>query len=89
MNVEIPHDANDFLRELVVTGGFASEEAAVAEAIRLLKSREQLRAEIASGLRQLDNGDWVDGDTLFDELDREIDAIEKSRSGDLASRTSH
>ena len=82
MNVELPSDVDDFLRELVVTGRFASEQEAVAEAFRLLKSREQLRADIAEGFRQLDNGEWVDGETVFDELHREIDAIEKEQRGD-------
>ena len=43
MNVEVPRDVDDFVRKLVVAGRYASEQDAVAEAFRLLKSREQLR----------------------------------------------
>jgi len=79
MNVELPSDMDDFVRELVVAGRFASEQEAVAEALRLLKLRERLRADVGQGFRQLDNGQWVDGETVFEELHRGIDAIEKER----------
>ena len=82
MNVELPSDVSDFVRNLVVTGRFASEQEAAAEAFRLLKSREQLRADVAEGFRQLDDGEWIDGETLFEELHREIDAIEEQQLGD-------
>jgi Arc/MetJ-type ribon-helix-helix transcriptional regulator len=81
MHIELSNDVSDLVRELVVSGRFESEQAAIAEGLRLLKSREQLAAEVARGLKQLDDGDWVDGDVVFGELDREIDAIEKERLG--------
>ena len=81
MNIELPSDIDDFVRELVVAGRFASEQEVVAEALRLLKSREQLRADVAQGFRQLDNSEWVDGEVVFKELHREIDAIEKEQLG--------
>lgn len=81
MNVELPSDVNDFVRELVVTGRFASEQDAVTEAIQLLRSRERLRADVAEGFRQLDDGEWFDGEVVFEELQREIDTIEAKRPG--------
>ena len=81
MNVELPSEVNDFVQQLLVAGRFASEQEATVEAFRLLKSREQLRADIARGFRQLDDGEWIDGKSLFDELDRDIDAIEEAQRG--------
>lgn len=81
MNIELRNDVNDFVKELVVTGRFQSEQEVLDEALRLLRSREQLRAEVAKGFRQLDDGEWVDGDEAFAEAHREIDAIEKSQDG--------
>ena len=81
MNVELPSEVNDFVQQLLVAGRFASEREAAVEAFRLLKSREQLRADIAKGFRQVDDGEWVDGETLFEELDRDIDAIEEAQRG--------
>ncbi|NLX98736.1 MAG: CopG family transcriptional regulator [Rhodopirellula sp.] len=80
MRIELPNDVNDFVKGLVFSGRFESEEAAIAEGLRLLRSREQLRSEVAKGFKQLDGGQWVDGDEVFDEVHREIDAIEDDRS---------
>ena len=79
MNVELPTEVNDFVRELVVTGRFASEQEAVTEAIQLLRARERLKADVAEGFRQLDGGDWFDGAAVFEELHREIDVLEANR----------
>ena len=64
------------MRNLVRAGRFASEREVVTEAIQLLQARERLRADIAEGFRQLDDGEWFDGETVFDEIQREIDTIE-------------
>ena len=81
MHVDLPSDVNDFVRELVVAGRFASEQDAVAEGLRLLKSREQLRATVAKGFRQLDEGEWWEGEAVFEELHRDIDAMEEQQLG--------
>jgi len=81
MNVDLASEANDFVRELVVTGRFASEQEAVSEAIGLLKSRERLSAEVAEGFHQLESGEWFDGDAVFEDVHREIDAIEANPLG--------
>ena len=79
MNVKLPSEVNDFVRGLVVTGRFASEQEAVTEAIQLLRARERLKADVAEGFRQLDGGDWFDGEAVFEELHREIDVLEANR----------
>jgi len=81
MHIELPSDVSDVVKELVLRGRFESEMAAIAEGVRLLKSREQLVAEVAKGLKQLDDGEWIDGDVVFGELDRDIEAIEEGRLG--------
>ncbi|MCU0983291.1 MAG: CopG family transcriptional regulator [Pirellulaceae bacterium] len=79
MNVELPSDVNNFVRQLVITGRFASEREAVTAAIHLLMSRERLRAEVAEGFRQLDRGESFDGQEVFADVHREIDALEAHR----------
>lgn len=81
MNVELSSEANDFVQELVVAGRFASQQEAVLEAIGLLKFRERLRAEVAEGFHQLESGEWFDGDAVFEDVHREIDAIEANSLG--------
>lgn len=74
MNLELPGDVS----ALVSSGRFDSKEAAVVEGVRLLMDREKLRADIASGLKQLDEGDCFSEDEVFEELHREIERIESS-----------
>ena len=81
MNLNLPNEVNDFVKDLVSQGRFDSEEAAVVEGIRLLMSREQLRGEIQKGVDQLGNGQLFDEETVFGELNAEIDKIESSQQG--------
>ena len=70
MNVEIdlPADAVQFIEGLVASGQFPSADEAVAEGLRLLMSRQNLRAEIQKGIDELDSGKGIDGNRVFDEL---------------------
>lgn len=81
MNLNLPNEIKEFVKGLVSQGRFDSEEAAVVEGIRLLMSREQLRGEIKKGLDQLDNGKCFDEETVFAEVNAEIDKIESSQQG--------
>lgn len=71
MTIKLSQEMDQFVKELVVTGQYPSEEEAVAEGLRLLMSREQLKAEIAQGVRDLDEGRWYDEETAFAELDKD------------------
>ena len=78
MNLNLPVEANDFVKSLVTQGRYQSEEAAVVDGIRLLKGREELRAKIATGIEQLDRGDSFDEESVFDEVEAEIVRLESS-----------
>lgn len=78
MNLNLPVEANDFVKSLVAQGKYQSEEAAVVDGIRLLKGREELRAKIATGIDQLDRGESLDEESVFDEVEAEIARIESS-----------
>ncbi len=81
MNVNLPNEATDFVKNLVLEGRFESEEAAVAEGLPLLMSREKLRMEVQKGAKQLDEGKWFDGETVFRELNDEIDKFDADKRG--------
>ena len=74
MNLRLSNEINEFVRMLVQQGRFKSEEAAtVVEGMRLLMSQEKLRSQIQKGVEQLDNDQWFDEETVFDEVNAEID----------------
>jgi len=79
MNLDLPNDVNEFVRGLVSEGRFDSEQSAVVEGVRLLMEREKLRVEIDTGVRQLDNGQWSDEESVFAEVNAEIDATESGK----------
>jgi antitoxin ParD1/3/4 len=76
MDLNLPVEANDFVRNLVAEGRYESEEDAVIDGIRLLKGREELRAKIAAGIGQLDRGESFHEEVVFDEVEAEIRRIE-------------
>ncbi len=79
MQLNLPSDITAFVQNLVTQGRFDNEQEAVVEGIRLLMSREQLRAEIQEGIRQLDNGESYDEDTVFAEAEAEIARVAAER----------
>lgn len=81
MNLNLPSEVNDFVKNLVAQGRFNSEEDAIVEGIKLLMDREQLRGEIQKGVKQLDAGQFYDEDTVFAEVNSEIDKIEAKQQG--------
>ncbi len=69
MSLNLPTETTQYFEELVAEGHFESPEAAVSEAVRLLKL-ERLRAMVQEGIEQLDAGMSVDGKEVFAKLKR-------------------
>lgn len=65
MNIDLPPDAVQFVERLVASGQYESTDEAVAEAVRLLMGRQQLRADIQKGIDELDAGQGIDGEVVF------------------------
>ena len=82
MNLNLPVEANDFVKALVAQGKYQTEEAAVVDGIRLLMGREQLRTEIQLGIEQLDRGESSGEDSVFAEIDAAIDEVEATQRGE-------
>ncbi|MCR9210536.1 MAG: CopG family transcriptional regulator [bacterium] len=76
MNLNFPSEVNDFVKGLVAQGRYSSEQDAIVEGVKLLMEREQLRGEIQKGVKQLDAGESCDEDTVFSEINAEIDKVE-------------
>ena len=81
MNLNLPSEVNDFVKGLVAQGRYNSEEDAIVEGIKLLMGREQLRGAIQKGVEQLDAGKFYDEETVFNEINAEIDKVEAEQQG--------
>jgi antitoxin ParD1/3/4 len=75
MNIDLPVDAAEFIEGLVASGEYQSADEAVADGVRLLMSRQQLRAEIQKGIDELDAGQGIDGETVFAELRERLENL--------------
>jgi antitoxin ParD1/3/4 len=79
MDVQIPAELSEFVGGLVAEGRFDTENQVFVESLRLLQTREKLRRDVEAGIAQLDRGEGLDEDGVFEELEREIDEIEQRR----------
>jgi len=81
VNLNLPVEANDFVRSLVAQGKYQSEEAAVVDGLRLLMGRERLREKIAGGVEELERGESFNEEEVYAEVEAEIRNVE-SRGAD-------
>ncbi len=79
MHVELPRQVQAFLHQLVADGHYESEQAAVLEAVRLLESRERLRADIQVGLDDSEAGRVSDEEAVFSRLKAKLDRLDNEQ----------
>lgn len=72
VSVQLPADLSQFVGELLAEGRYESESQVLTEGLRLLRSREELRRDVELGFTQLDRGEKIPGDEVFEELERRI-----------------
>lgn len=77
MNVNLPTEASQFIERLVASGQYGSVDEAVADGIRLLMSRQQLKADIQKGIDELDAGKGIEGSQVFGELRERAKKLEE------------
>ncbi|MEO6596554.1 MAG: type II toxin-antitoxin system ParD family antitoxin [Planctomycetota bacterium] len=88
LNVSLTQELARFVEGQVKGGLYSTASEVVREALRMLSEREQMRAlrreemrkKVQAGVDQLDRGEGLDGDAVFDEIERDIDDLE-SRQG--------
>ena len=76
MVTEIPMDLAPFVQRLVAERRFLSESDVVAEALRLLQSREEFRQQVRLGFNQLDAGQVVPAEEVYARAEQRIEEIE-------------
>lgn len=87
MNVSLTQELADYVRRKVESGLYTSASEVVREALRLLSDRdnlsqvheEELRRQIAEGLRSAEQSPVVDGEAVFDQLDARLRKLEEDR----------
>jgi putative addiction module CopG family antidote len=59
MSVDIPSNYTSLVQGLVSQGLYGTESEVVAEGLRLVSVKEQLRRDVAQGVKELDSGSRV------------------------------
>jgi antitoxin ParD1/3/4 len=86
MNVNLTPELEQLLREKLKSGRYNSASEIVREALLLLEQRdqkstlhkEQIRNQIEEGWQSAKREELVDGDEVFDRIDAELEALERS-----------
>ena len=87
MNVSLTQELAEYVRRKVESGLYTSASEVVREALRLLAEQdnlsqlheEELRRQIAEGLRSAEESPHVDGDDVFDRLEARLRKLEEER----------
>jgi Arc/MetJ-type ribon-helix-helix transcriptional regulator len=81
MHADLAAPQLQYLQAVVASGRYRDETDALNEAVRLLQRRDELRALLEQGERELDEGLGIPGDEVFARL--ELRAAELDRAGEL------
>lgn len=82
MNVSLTPELESLINERVASGRYRSASEVVREALRLLADQDDLqqarldeiRARVATGLDELDNGEGIDGEDFMNSLLTRLEA---------------
>lgn len=77
MSASIPSDLVPFVQRMIAGRRFLSEEDVLTEGLRMLQARETLRDAVALGFEQLDAGQSVAADQVYDRAEKRISRIER------------
>jgi antitoxin ParD1/3/4 len=86
MDVHLTPELELLVQSKVKSGRYNSPSEVVSEALRLLEKRDEVftqhrdefRSQIEEGWQSAKRGEFVEGDEVFDRVDAELEAIERS-----------
>ena len=69
MRTELTPENEQFVCDAVQAGKYSNREEVLEEALTLLRQREDLRRKVNAGIEQIERGELLDGDKVFDKLE--------------------
>ena len=88
MKLDLPTELEQLVQRKVQSGRYGSPSDVVREALQLLEQRDELfstptaemRRKIHEGWESAQSGALQDGDQVFDQIEAELDALERASS---------
>lgn len=77
MSTDITPEHRLKVRAILEDGTYSSEDEVLDEALTLLEQRDRLRRKLEVGVSELERGERINGDEVFDALRRRLDEIER------------
>lgn len=68
MTIQLSPEHEQFVKRLLQIGEYSDADEVLAEALSLLEKRRQFLAEIEESLAQLDRGERIPADEVFEEV---------------------
>ena len=86
MNVHLTPELEKLVQSKIKSGRYNSASEVVREALRVLEQRdevfalrkEEIRKQIDEGWQSAKRGEFAGGDEVFDRIDAELEAMERS-----------
>ena len=86
MNINLTPELEQLVQSRVKSGRYNSADEVLREALRLLEQRDavfilrknRLQEQIEEGWQAAISEEFVDGDEVFDRIDAELEAMDKS-----------
>ena len=86
MNVPLTPELEQLVENQVKSGRYRSASDVIREALRLLEMRDEvftlhkdeIRTQIEEGWQAAKRGEWADGADVFDRMDAELEAMQRS-----------
>jgi antitoxin ParD1/3/4 len=78
MSIQITTEIEQLVESIYVGGNYRDETAVLDAALRLLKQRDQLLSDVQAGIAQLDAGQGIDGEGVFNRLEEQARRIQQS-----------
>jgi len=75
MTIEISPNNERYIEAVVQTGEYRNRSQVVDEALDLLRQRDALRNDVNAGVEQLDRGEGIPADEVFERLANRVQEI--------------
>ena len=75
MHLEISPENERYIQRLLESGEYASQGQVLDEALELLRRRDQLHRDVNAGAEQLERGEGIPGDRVFEKLEQKAERL--------------
>ena len=77
MSLQIPPEIEEMVQSLFRSGQYESESEVIREALGLLRRRDLMRRDINEGIAEIDRGERIGAEEVFQELEKKAAQLAK------------